>query len=418
MADPGDSIEADTNDQHSEDDDDETLPRSITSSIYQYREENGHTYHAYKDGLYPYPNDPNELDRLDLQHHLLKLTLGQRLFLAPIKKNPQNVLDIATGTGVWAGEFADDYPSCLVTANDLSPSQAFELPPNVLFEVDDANEPWIYHRRFDFIHARQHHGAVEEKRLMQQSLEFLHPEGWLEMQEYSFPMKCDDNTFPSDCSLYKWSELMVEASRQIGQDLHKPVYYEQWMKDAGFVNVKAMVYKIPTNKWPREKNEKTKGLWQMANILQGLSGVTLALFTRVLGWQASEIEEFLKGVQKDIRNRNIHAYWEFYAVYGQKSKIAEHQEMARIQTPYSSNTSVGNDARGREAKHPGGMVGGRALVNVQDRMPLRLGRPARSGPLTRPEAENRKPGTLHPPFQRYMTINIKQNSFETLQYQQ
>jgi methylase of polypeptide subunit release factors len=59
----------------------------------------------------------------DLQHHLWKATLHGKLFLAPIKDNPQNVLDLGTGTGIWAIEFADKYPSASVLGTDLSPIQ-------------------------------------------------------------------------------------------------------------------------------------------------------------------------------------------------------------------------------------------------------------------------------------------------------
>jgi ubiquinone/menaquinone biosynthesis C-methylase UbiE len=45
-----------------------------------------------------------ELIYLDLQHQLFYETLNGRLSLAPIK-NPHNVLDIGTGTGVWAMDF-------------------------------------------------------------------------------------------------------------------------------------------------------------------------------------------------------------------------------------------------------------------------------------------------------------------------
>jgi len=41
----------------------------------------------------------------DLQHHLYGLTLDQKLYLAPIKEDLQNVLDLGTGTGLWAIEF-------------------------------------------------------------------------------------------------------------------------------------------------------------------------------------------------------------------------------------------------------------------------------------------------------------------------
>jgi len=40
----------------------------------------------------------------DLQHHLFVMTLDNQLYLAPLD-NPQKVLDIATGTGIWAIEF-------------------------------------------------------------------------------------------------------------------------------------------------------------------------------------------------------------------------------------------------------------------------------------------------------------------------
>jgi hypothetical protein len=34
---------------------------------------------------------------IDLQHTLFNITLGDKLYLAPIGPNPQHVLDIATG---------------------------------------------------------------------------------------------------------------------------------------------------------------------------------------------------------------------------------------------------------------------------------------------------------------------------------
>lgn len=70
---------------------------------------------------------------------LWMLTLGDQLFLAPVKE-PQTVLDFGTGTGIWAIEFgtyiytspasstvltpaADRYPASQVIGSDLSPIQ-------------------------------------------------------------------------------------------------------------------------------------------------------------------------------------------------------------------------------------------------------------------------------------------------------
>ncbi|RKL40229.1 hypothetical protein BFJ70_g5459 [Fusarium oxysporum] len=86
---------------------------SISSSILNYRRENGRTYHAYKDGKYALPNDEAENERLDLQHNLFLLTFDDKLGLAPPNKpdaKVKHVLDIGTGTGIWAIDYADEHP--------------------------------------------------------------------------------------------------------------------------------------------------------------------------------------------------------------------------------------------------------------------------------------------------------------------
>jgi tRNA1(Val) A37 N6-methylase TrmN6 len=94
--------------------------------------------------------------------------------LVPISKASQNVLDVGTGTGIWAIEFAETYPSVSIISTDLSPTQPNF--PNLQFEVDDSNDTWTFARKFDFIHYRQMHMALEERHLFQQSFEALEPE--------------------------------------------------------------------------------------------------------------------------------------------------------------------------------------------------------------------------------------------------
>ena len=65
----------------------------------------------------------SELDRLDVAHQMLKICLGDKLYLAPIGDEKGRVLDIGCGTGIWAIEFADQHPSADVLGTDLSPTQ-------------------------------------------------------------------------------------------------------------------------------------------------------------------------------------------------------------------------------------------------------------------------------------------------------
>lgn len=48
------------------------------------------------------PNDEAENDRLDMHHHLATLLLKGKLHVAPISANPQRILDVGCGTGIWA----------------------------------------------------------------------------------------------------------------------------------------------------------------------------------------------------------------------------------------------------------------------------------------------------------------------------
>ena len=95
---------------------------SITSSVLDYEYENGRRYHGWKAGSYPLPNDEKELDRIDLKHHITLLLCDGNLHLAPIHR-PQRVLDLGTGTGIWAIEMGDASPESEVHGVDLSPVQ-------------------------------------------------------------------------------------------------------------------------------------------------------------------------------------------------------------------------------------------------------------------------------------------------------
>ena len=79
-----------------------------------------------------FPNDDEEKERLDTMHQIAGLALDGKLFKAPIK-NPSRILDLATGTGIWAIEVADMFPQAHVIRNDLSPIQPRWVPSNVHF---------------------------------------------------------------------------------------------------------------------------------------------------------------------------------------------------------------------------------------------------------------------------------------------
>ena len=79
-----------------------------------------------------------------------------------------------------------------------------------------------------------------------------------------------------------------------------------------------MVIQVPLNPWAQDRKLKEIGRYQQVNMIEGMEAYSLALFTRVLGWTATETRVFFDGVRKELQDRSIHLYTKYYFVYGQK----------------------------------------------------------------------------------------------------
>ncbi|KAH6963207.1 methyltransferase [Fusarium avenaceum] len=297
---------------------------SLRSSILQYREENGRTYHAYKDGAYVLPNDEIENERLDLQHHLFLLTFDEKLHASPLPKTLKRAFDAGCGTGIWAIEFADEHPECEVIGVDLSPIQPVAIPPNASFFVDDLEEPWDYSQKFDFVFARFLTGSIRDwPKFFNQSFKNLNPGGRIEMIDILYPLQSDDGTLTKDSTSFKWSELLLDIFTRNNTPMDSALKYKEQLEEAGFVDINIVKRKWPTNHWPKDPKHKQIGIWTQQNALDALEALSLAVFTRPegrggLGWSKGEVGTFLTDVRKDIKNVNIHSYWPIWSVYATK----------------------------------------------------------------------------------------------------
>jgi trans-aconitate methyltransferase len=174
--------------------------------------------------------------------------IGGKLFHAPISSQPQRVLDLGTGTGIWSIDFADEFPSALIIGTDLSPIQPSSVPPNCKFYVDDFESEWTFNpeEAFDFIHGRALAGNVKDFDLLYHRIyENLKPGGWLEMQEYQSGLYSDDDPSLSKAPNFKkWTHLCNEASERAGFLPAIAEMQRQKILDAGFIDVHEDVYKV------------------------------------------------------------------------------------------------------------------------------------------------------------------------------
>ncbi|KAK4222599.1 methyltransferase domain-containing protein [Podospora fimiseda] len=298
---------------------------SLNSSILAYRNENGRTYHAFKEGRYHFPNDEQENERLDLQHHIFYLTFDGKLGLAPPieeKEKPLRVLDLGTGTGIWAMDYADENPKAEVIGVDLSATQPQFVPPNVFFQIDDFEEDWTYSQKFDYIHSRMNNSSVVDwKRYIKQAYDNLVPGGYLELQEFNLPLS-DDNTLTPDTALYKAMDLLGQAATIANHAFIDLGELRKILIETGFEDVVEIKYKWPSNMWPKDKKHKEIGLWNGENVGSGLEGFLMAALTRALGWTKEEVDVLAAKARADVKDRSIHAYWPVVVVYGRKPEKA------------------------------------------------------------------------------------------------
>ncbi|KAE9373877.1 S-adenosyl-L-methionine-dependent methyltransferase [Stipitochalara longipes BDJ] len=290
---------------------------SLRESVFDFEEENGRTYHAFNAGKYVGPNDEIEQERLDLQHHLFVMTMDNKLHLAPLK-NPKNVLDIATGTGIWAIEFAQQYPSAAVLGTDLSPIQPLFVPPHCRFEIDDAEEDWVYTRSFDYIHGRALISCFRDPpSVIAKIFANLTPGGIFEFQDPIMPLKSVDGTL-AGTALDEFQTSCMEAADKLGRPWTNGKNYWRWMREAGFVDVVEKSYFWAINGWVRGDKQKLQAMWLQENLREGLPAWGLRSLSKGLGWEKERIDGLIERARGDLRNTAIHAYAECYVVYGRK----------------------------------------------------------------------------------------------------
>ncbi|CAG8397560.1 unnamed protein product, partial [Penicillium salamii] len=272
---------------------------SLSSSVLEYEYENGRRYHSSRTGHYMMPNDEEEQDRMDL---------GE-LHKAPIT-NPRKILDLGTGTGIWALDMAEKFPGSHVIGNDISPIQPGWVAPNVEFIVEDFESEWLYQKdSFDFIHARLLAGCVGDwSQFFSRVFEHVKPGGYFEIKESAVWAWSDDGTLKADSPLFQYLQALDSAGRAMGRELN--IYYKlkEWMIEAGFEDVQQFTYLLPYSPWPRDPYLKEIGKYQAVMVQQAVESYGLRLCTQVLGWGAEPARIFQAMVKKQLRDKHLHAY--------------------------------------------------------------------------------------------------------------
>ncbi|KDQ58734.1 hypothetical protein JAAARDRAFT_34592 [Jaapia argillacea MUCL 33604] len=179
--------------------------------------------------VYKLPADSPEMERLTLQHRLWKLMEGdlypsevapqvERL-LRPKDGQRRSVLDLGSGSGVWAAEIAKSFPSVEVVGFDLVRNANIIVPQNCRFVIGDITTGLSqFEGQFDLIHCRAVIGHLMKPREAIVTIsKCLKPGGMLIF---------------ADGDIHVLDEHKEAArSATIGEDNHGKSWFGRWMAE-------------------------------------------------------------------------------------------------------------------------------------------------------------------------------------------
>ncbi|KAJ6780401.1 hypothetical protein PWT90_02288 [Aphanocladium album] len=285
--------------------------------------EHGRTFHSFKQGAYLLPNDAVEQDRLNLQHNLITMMLDGKLGFAPpvsASPSPTNVLDVATGTGIWALEFAKQHPTSRVVGSDLSLIQPAEGGvTNVRFVQSDAeNEDWDFPCLFDYIHLRflvSCFGNVNT--VLERIYKQLAPGGWVEFQDtLCEAVYVDGNRNTEGTAANDFLKAFVGGMKAVGRDPTWIGRLEELLTAHGFVDVHVTLLPNPLGPWPKDEKYKKVGTLSAMNMGMVMDSVVKLVMAN--GWTDEQAKDLARRMRAELAEGKKHMYIPFCFVHARK----------------------------------------------------------------------------------------------------
>ncbi|EXF86457.1 methyltransferase [Colletotrichum fioriniae PJ7] len=244
-----------------------------------------------------------------------------------------DTLEAEDASMVWAMEMGDLFPNAEVRKlreDGISTREGINyqvqtnpdlVPPNVKFEIDDVESPWVGDRKYDFIFCRYMIGSIADyPKLIRSIYDNLNPGGWAEFTDMSGKYYSADGTLSEEHATYKWNNMLMDTIAAMGGESRPGPQLEGWVHEAaGFQNVVHRKFILPIGPWPKDPHYRELGLINLIQILEGLEGFSMRTFCGVLGWTRVQAEVMLAQVRNELKAVHaFHAQFDIHNVVAQK----------------------------------------------------------------------------------------------------
>lgn len=135
----------------------------------------------------------------------------------------------------------------------------------------------------------------------------MKPGGYIELQEYGTEVYSPDpgvDPLTSGSVIAHWASLFNQASTMSGRPPGSVVtkHIRRELINAGFVDVLEERLMLPLGAWHPERRMKELGSYGLLNMLDGVEGFTLWLFSKWLGWSAEQCRVLIEKVKKEFKS--------------------------------------------------------------------------------------------------------------------
>ncbi|KAG8953891.1 hypothetical protein FRC03_011628 [Tulasnella sp. 419] len=250
------------------------------------------------------------------------------------------VLDIGTGSGIWAIEMSKRFPHAEVIGVDLAPPslQMSNIPDNCRFEIDDGNLSFTHWTNsFDLVHGRSVNVGIHDfSQFLYNMAQILKPGGMLIMaggmhQFYDETAKPYPNAIEGQrgfSALQRWFTIVRNGYKRITAPVSEqpvdifdlPFSWDQWASSNGnFEDVNTLTVKIPVGDWhPGLSSEMAQaGELCRSDLLMLIESWAPTVISS--GESPLLVEYWRAEAIKEVRERRLRSYAEWRWLWGRRA---------------------------------------------------------------------------------------------------